>query len=569
MGIIKNIIISHKEINIIDNFKEIEKLSKKSLNILIIGEVENWLLDWFWKRGHSVKKITLKEFFSLKGRVDVVIFLDALTEQNYEKAIKKAKKNSTFVFLFVPTCALRLANKLLKLTKEKNMFKEDFFEKDSRILYGFWHFQTLGFERKYSFFDKDKYTLFAILFAILLFTLNPVNPSDDLLRHSVVYKYDYDYSKLFIYSQNFHFNPYLIFDYIVGELHKMLGDYSLILIQTLALLTLTYAYLIHTKGMKDEFRALLYAAMLSLLHVRIISGRPAIFEAFLFLIGINATGVAAFFLGLFMGITYYLFPIFLFPLMFANLPRLKPKSKLIESLPTIIRKEYVLAFIFSALFWLSYAGPYYCSDIYMFAFSILFNRELAIIENLSIFIFLSSPVFLCLLYLYIKNGNFVYLPFIAYFLIFNQLRFVDVIVPLLAFSLVRGKTQLLNSRVKFAESIFILAAIVALLSSSHPYNQLHELKVENAKVFCGDSRCMFNTVYKSENTSITPSMEIGLTDRNVQTAIKEVMFGKLNCTLFEKYPYDYVIEKTLKEVPDCLSLVDVEGEYRIWKVKNP
>ena len=566
---LRNIILSHEEINIIDNIKEIEKNLKKPFVVFLVGEAEEWLLEWFEKRGHKIRKLTLKEFFSCREKADVVIFLDVLTKQNYGRAIKKAKKISKYIFLFAPTTALRRANSFLKLVEEKNMLEENFFEKDERIFYGLWHFQTFGFERKYSIFDRDKYTIFAIFFTILLLTLDPSAPPDDLLRHSVIYKYNYDYSKLFIYSQNFHFNPYILFDYIVGKLHEMLGDTSLILIQVLALLTLTYAYLVHTKGMKDEYRALLYSAVVSLLKVRIVLGRPAIFEAFLFLIGLNATGFAAFIIGIFMGTTYYLFPIFLLPLVFANIQKLKPCSDPIKTLQTAIRKEYALAFVLSSLFWLLYAGPHYFSDIHAFIYSILFNREFAVIENLQVFIFLSSIVFLSILYLYIKNSNFIYLPFIAYFLIFNQLRFGDVIIPLLAVSLAKGKLELSKYRVNFMGSVFILMAIVGLLSSSHPSYQLYDLKIENARVFCADPRCMYNTVYKSENISITPSMEIGLTEKEVQIAMKDFMFGRANCTFFERYHYDYVIEKTLKEVPECLSLVDVEGEYRIWKVKNP
>jgi hypothetical protein len=69
---------------------------------------------------------------------------------------------------------------------------------------------------------------------------------------------------------------------------------------------------------------------------------------------------------------------------------------------------------------------------------------------------------------------------------------------------------------------------------------------------------------------IAPSMEIGWTERDIQTLIKKAHTeGKFDCNMFKKYSFDYVIENSLTEYPGCLELVKLAGKYRIWKSLAP
>ena len=86
-------------------------------------------------------------------------------------------------------------------------------------------------------------------------------------------------------------------------------------------------------------------------------------------------------------------------------------------------------------------------------------------------------------------------------------------------------------------------------------------------VFTPAIETMFKLVYKYDNIRVTPSMEVGWVDRPLQELSRTVMEkGTLDCRIFDKYHFDYVVEKHLHTSPDCLKIEAYQGEYRIWKV---
>ena len=75
--------------------------------------------------------------------------------------------------------------------------------------------------------------------------------------------------------------------------------------------------------------------------------------------------------------------------------------------------------------------------------------------------------------------------------------------------------------------------------------------------------------FNNENIQIVPSMEIGATDKNVQIIISDIQQkGKLDCKKLNGYDFDYLVERSLIEVPNCLTLVSVNKEFRLWKIQK-
>ena len=75
--------------------------------------------------------------------------------------------------------------------------------------------------------------------------------------------------------------------------------------------------------------------------------------------------------------------------------------------------------------------------------------------------------------------------------------------------------------------------------------------------------------FNDHKIQIAPCMEIGANEVNIQRIINLIQTkGKLNCHDLDNYNFNFVVEKSLIEVPPCLEIYGVNGEYRIWKVKG-
>ena len=527
-----------KELAILDVIKNAEK-EKPKLGIAIYGQVDKWIYDWIAKREHKISK----------EKAVLAIFIDQKLD---EKALIKYKRQYASIAVIAPSEEIKKLPKFLNKKISAEPFSDQITEKnDGKIndfFYGLWNAHLFGF--KETKFNRYEFTAAIWVAAFLILLVSFSHPVDDLLRHTKAYKYDYDYSKMFAYSWNFSFNPYLLFDQFAGLIDQNFGEFGLKIIQLLCFTVFSIGFFLHTKDWDDKFRALVFVLVLSIVIQRIVLARPTVFEAFLFIIGLTLSGLPAVLFGVFMGSFYYLFPIFLIPLVF-------------------VRKEYAISLVISLILWLNYAGADYFSDIYYFIFSIVNNREMIILENQSILQGLFYPEVLLLIFLFIRSKNFIYLPIIVYFLLFNQIRYVEILAPLLVISLREKNIGIDKIRFKPLESLFLLFILIAYLNQIMPFHIMKNINIQNATVMCDTMQCMFNTVYESENITISPSMELGLTEREVQLQMKNIFNnGTLDCEFFKKYPYDYLVEDKLKEIPNCLELADVESGYRIWKIKR-
>ncbi|MFH1393940.1 MAG: hypothetical protein ABIH29_03595, partial [Candidatus Micrarchaeota archaeon] len=422
-------------------------------------------------------------------------------------------------------------------------------EKDAIVkdcFYGLWNVAYFGFKDP----RQDRYEISAVfcLLALLLFLATAPDPLDDLLRHMKAYEYGYDYANLYANAWGFSFNPYLLFDHFARIIDQGFGETGLKVMQGLAFLSFAAAFFLHTKGWSERFRIFMFVLILILVGTRITYARPAVFESFFFIIALLLSGPVAVLWGTFMGSFYYLFPIFLIPLV-------------------LVRREYLISLAASLAMWYAYAGPAYFFDIYHFIISILTQRVSFIMENQSVLALLFNPFFLLLLYLFIKNRNFRYWLPLGFFVLFNQVRFIEVIALMMAVSLDEKRLGLEKIRLGLLEKAFFMGIMISLIPLAYSDYSIEEIPLQGKVVLCDSMECAFNVVYYGENISVSPSMEIALTEREIQIEMENMrQNGMLDCGIFEKYHYDILVENSLTEVPDCLELVDVERGYRIWRI---
>ncbi len=526
-----------KEVAILDIIKNASK-ERENLTIRIEGKYEPWVKKWIIKHGHRL--------------VDSNPYLTIIVNRPVDKEkIEEIRRSSSLTALIHPSPD----SSNMPLIKE-NVKKDLLPPKDSlddatiqSFCYGLGSISYFGFKNTAS----DNYTLTIIMGALALFILLslPADPPDDLLRHMKAYEYGFDYSKLYINAWNFSFNPYPIFDNIAGLFDQHFGEIvGFKGIQALCFLAFFIGFALNTRHWNDGFRALIFVILLAIIDVRIVLSRPADFEGFFLLIGLALSGAPAVIFGSFMGFMYYLFPIYLIPL-------------------ALVKREYLISMVVSLVFWIIYAGENYFTDIYIFFSNMLTNRSMGISENGMMLIALGSVFFLLLLYMFIKSRNLRYAWPIGFFTIINQIRYISVLAPLLAISIDEKKLGINRIKLGLLEKAFIFGIMIALVINAFPDYEIEEIRINDSKVLCASMRCMFNTVYYGDNLSITPSMEIGNTDKEIQKAIKKALNeGEMDCSIFEKYDYDLVVESNLKEIPECLELIDVERKYRIWKVKK-
>jgi hypothetical protein len=536
-GIIGSFYEREKELAILDIIKNAEK-EKKRLSIRIEGKFEPWIENWLEKRGHRLTD----------SSADLIILIDRTL--NTEK-ITKIRKESRFTALIHP--AQETAG--IPFVKDKinrNLIPSKEILKDAQvenIFYGFANISYFGFKDTGS--ERYAFTILAAAMALMVLLSMSTDPPDDLLRHMKAYEYGFDYANLYINSWNFSFDPYIVFDHFTGFLDQNLGQVAgYKAVQALLLIAFFVGYTLNTRHMSDRLRAVIFVLLLLIIGQRIVLGRPADLEGFLLLIGLALSGAPAVIFGTFMGSLYYLFPLYLIPL-------------------ALLKREYLISMVASLAFWTLYAGESFYLDIFQYLMNIFDNRLMPIGENQTIFLLLMSPAFLIILYMFIRSWNFKFALQAAFFTLVNQIRFGSVLAPLLAISIDEKKLGLDKIRLGPLENLFLIAIMLTLLTQAFPDYHMEMVKLNDSRVFCTSMQCMYHVLYYGENLSITPSMEIGNTHKDIQLAIRNAITnGTMNCSVFDKYQYDYVVEDNLHQIPECLELTDVEGYYRVWKVKE-
>lgn len=452
--------------------------------------------------------------------------------------------------------------------------------------------------------DYLNITFFLFFTVIIWLFLKPSVPSDDLLRHAISYKYNYDYRNIFGSDYfPYSWNMWLLFDIIVGYIHRVSGGGYLFIaiVQTIGVILL---YLVIEKNLKDKIKdissvelVLGFAFILSAIWIRVWSGRPVLFVTIGYLYAVGSKNYRGVLVMLIVGCMYWLSFLYIIPLL-------------------IVSPIFVISLIGSFCYWLFITNGSYFSDIVRFYQSINASGYFQIEENLTILGALYSNVSFALLFVltawkayktitvhkqfsntWIQTfRNFIadkesrqYLIPVAFFLLLNQSRYIDILYPLMflyiseyLYNFIRNTFTAKSPQLK--ELILIYISITLALGAVFSYYGRNTFlfkkeitqKLENKNILA-EQKYMFPIVYSVEKIKqITPSMDfrMGIPDKRdayIAFLIEGMNKNSIDCHYLLTNNFDYVVESifSVSNVPACVKLDAVERNVRIWKVIKP
>ena len=394
---------------------------------------------------------------------------------------------------------------------------------------------------------------FCFGFYCLLMVLFPTEPPDDLLRHMKAYTYGYDYRQMWPYSPGVPgFNMYYLFDVFAGAIHQFLGPNGFVGLQILVFLLYggTVFWMLKDASSRN-WRFTLTMIILSLVFYRLFLARPATFEGGLCLLGVAANSDDRvkpwmhFILGCLMASFYYLFFLYLIPLAF-------------------YRRAYIASLLCGVAGWFLYAGREYVRVVTdVFSFSA--NRDgIQIAETQSIVAGFMPILFILIPVLFYWRKDIKKLFVAGWFCLSNQVRYLEVVLPILASYAKHCPFRLSQTAVALIVLSLCFFRPVTKLNDS--WIVLRDVVPPGSRVLCLDSDSMFKMVYGNDRLKVTPSMEVAWDTPEVRREILAAKSdGKPGNHLVESERYDFVVENDLKEIPKGMELYKIAGKFRIWK----
>lgn len=388
-----------------------------------------------------------------------------------------------------------------------------------------------------------------LLFLTAQIALFPIFEKDDLLRHLRTWDGNFkSYSDFYLMEWTFSFPIYPVWDVIYGIIYKYLGYYQAVKFwELVSFLVFIYAFHVVTTHLPVHIRILALAILIEL-NDRFLLARPSNMIGYLVvLLPAIESSVIRFALSLFIGISYYLFFIFLIP--FLNI------------------REARYAFIISIIFWFVWSEFKYIQEIYTFlSYTAESRKYISIGENVSPIALIPNNIFesiVIVFWIFNSQKNIDFLRVIYFLLILNQVRFLDTGMLLMLKTLKRDIQ--LNKLYALLAYIYLL---YALNTSGFSYinnpDFVNKISLKDVEVLCYEMDCAFMVVLFGDNARVAPSMEIGLTDRELFFLIAN---NSLDCDVLRRKGIDIVIERSLTEIYPCLELYDVYGKIRFWRVK--
>lgn len=420
---------------------------------------------------------------------------------------------------------------------------------------------------------KQKHNIYYIL-CIFIFFFTLFSPyilqHDDLFRSLRSGDYGFDYTSFYRLNWYFSFQTYPIWDPFYYFTWKTLGIWSVKLWEALSIGAFLLAFSVSTKNVKEEWRLIGLTFSLLILRERLFLGKPSTFLAFLIPLALQLKGLLAFLLGLFMGTSYYLFPLFMIPL--------------------LDRKEYQLAFVLSIAFWTAISEGRYFEEVVHFLQLVFQSRgNIFIAENLSpILKVVEGNLPLALFYIFSVYSIIHSFPHpnalrLLYFLGLNQIRMLDAAVPIAATFLKDMKKEEWEKILLLSSLIMGGFAVMATLNlfgeSGLPVSEeeLSKFNLSNSVILCDLNPASYLTVLMSNNISIGVPFEVGLStkeDTYALNILENEEKPKEGCSFLKRY--DYILDlNTIKNtwvINNCLKVKNIskKGYYRviIWGVKN-
>jgi hypothetical protein len=398
--------------------------------------------------------------------------------------------------------------------------------------------------------------LIIIGFYALLLTAFRTEPGDDLLRHMKVYTYGFDYRQLWPFSPGVpSFDPYLFFDKVAGAIHAHFGPNGYILLQLAALALYTVAIFGLCEGAADRnWRFTLTLAAVALVISRICLARPSVFESGLFLLGAAACkreSIAWYWhlaLGLVMASFYYLFFIYLIPLV-------------------VYRRAYLWSMVLGVAGWFAYGGMEYVRVIHDVFHMQAMRDGLTVMEESSLLTNLFGYLWLLIPLLYYWRRDLRRILVIGWFFLSNQARYLETVIPLLV-----SYAQYWPRRMTQLNLVVILISLFIYTHKGTPatdsFKVLEGAVPAGSRVLCLESPTMYQMVYANEHLQVVPCQDVAWDAAAYRSLMMQSLTkGRLNpeAPYVKGHPFDYLVERNLREVPQGLTLYKIIGRYRVWK----
>ncbi|NPA22009.1 MAG: hypothetical protein GXN92_00285 [Candidatus Micrarchaeota archaeon] len=376
---------------------------------------------------------------------------------------------------------------------------------------------------------------FELLFFLLIATigmgylLQDHTPLDDLNRHLKAWQYS-SYKELYPFTTwMFSFNPYWLWDNLLGWLYQQLGDFSHRLVQLGAFFLMLEVFRRVHEHLPMREWPLLLLIWLYFLSLNITLARPSFYMSMLSLIIYLGGGLLWKLLWTLMGLGYYVWWIYL---------------------PLVLHRKHMLWLsLFLLVFWIGYTDGTYFQELATF-FSLVWERGLHnILENKAWFYYIGDPLVLMMLGAWLISKKR-YLWGTIYSMLLYQIRyFQQLTIPLMMGSI--------SPRLKFLFSWIpweIMYGVVVIVMFSYfmpSHNFLYDfgnISLDNKTLLASNMGIMYQILHKYDYVRIAPAMELGL---NVPEVNAFLANKTLDCGFAQQF--DYVIS----DVPlneSCLQL---------------
>ena len=411
-----------------------------------------------------------------------------------------------------------------------------------------------------------------ILLAMLVLAATPNLPSDDLLRHAGAWKFNYDYSKIFLEgSWPSTYSAWVGFEYIAGAVNRHLGDMSvLVLMETAILVTGVCAAVgirttLNGHPQQNAIAFILFTTLFfGLLLPRAMLGRPEVYLTALALIA------PALHTRVWASILVLLSPFYWLGLLYA------PFALLARGAIRGRIAAVAIGVVGQVLFWEMYTGWTWHSLVYAATagFPRLINMsELGpistIITDMSVW-----PLFALIAvaaWYGIRPVGHNILAY-AHFFATDMVRYAAVGFAgmALAFGNVLQRTKLV-----FATPVllfFVLLSVFVMGKSISGVATRFTMPAEMAAHRFPEGSRVYSaahTVFLLNNpasffarppdTSLMPLPQ----QRVLQNLVQD---GVVDCAYLQKRRYTHLVEKSTTTPPHCATLEKTYGEWKIWRV---
>jgi len=560
-------------------FKLVQKLEKQKghkLKILDLGGAGfvpgESFADKLREAGHSVVtgdiagnpdiKLDMNKSLPFQDKsFDLVVSLAVVEHlDNWKLALKEMKRVGKAVIFTTPS---PVAKKVLELLAKIKVIDSDQIA-DHRHYLTSDEIEEAGYQTYYFQFGLNQVgyiglnlatTLpiiisLTIFFAVLMAVTGGI-PPDDLLRHLVSHRYEYDWSVVYPYSDIPSFNLWIGFEVLAGWINKIFdgNGFDWKFFQSLCVVVNILGLFAITRRVRDiHVRVFFVLLVMALIWSRLSLGRPAEFlNGFMLLLwGLNdsLTRPWKVFLGTLTVPVYWLWWVYLVPLV-------------------LLDYIYIVVLALGAGFWFIYAGPAYLEFLQNLLASISSTSStIMMTENVGLFPMLFSAAGFFLIALKAKDKR----PLLAmfWFMIPNQIRYYESIISL---SLASLKEQ--AWRMKSGMFACCLAIIFLFQANENQLNisGKEDLSVlEGHTILCCDMNIMFYLVNRLNRAKFIPSYNLYLDDSPVKQFFQTVLERRDICNALKDIQFDYLVDSSqIIKNPPCLKLVNLEGPFRIWQ----